>query len=110
MAITSKASGSTGMTAGSDITLTTITDAGVYEISVDCNPIVNGETLILIVEKKVLTGGTRRVIDRMVIAKNAPSSPIVEDKPRTSLYEIVYKLRQESGTNRTIDWNVVQLQ
>jgi len=110
MAITSEARGSTAMTLSTDITLATISTVGVFEISVDTNPIVNGETLILIVEKKVLTGGTRRIIDRMAICRNAPGEPIVEDKPRTSLFEIVYKLRQEGGTARTIDWQVVKLQ
>ena len=110
MALTSKDSGSTAMNVGNDVTLATITDAGVFEFSCDVSPIVNGETLLLIVEKKVLTGGTRREIDRAVIALNAQGSDIVEDKPRTSLFEIVYKLRQEGGSNRTIDWQIVQLQ
>ena len=107
--ISSKANGSTAMTLSTDVTLTTITDAGVYVINVDTNPIVNGETLILIVEKKVLTGGTRRIVDRMVVCNHAPLAPVVEDKPRESLYELVYKLRQEGGSARTIDWNVYQL-
>jgi hypothetical protein len=110
MALTSEASGSAAMSTGTDVTLATISNAGVFELSFDTNPIVNGELLILIVEKKVLTGGTRRIVDRMVVANHAPTCPIVEDKPRTSLFELVYKLRQEGGSNRTIDWQVVKLQ
>lgn len=110
MAISSAANGSTAMTLSTDITLTTLSSAGVYVINVDTNPIVNGETLILIVQKKVLTGSTSRLEDRMVICQHAPGIPNVCDKPRESLYEIIYKLRQEGGTARTIDWNVVQIQ
>lgn len=110
MAITSEANGSTAMTLNTDITLATISTVGVFVISIDTNPIVNGETLILIVEKKVLTGSTRRIIDRMVVCNHIPLTPVVEDKPRESLYELVYKLRQEGGTARTIDWNVIKLQ
>ena len=109
MAISSEASGSSAMTLSTDITLATITTVGVFVISVDTNPIVNGETLILIVEKKVLTGSTRRIIDRMVICNHAPLTPVVEDKPRDSLFELVYKLRQEGGSARTIDWNIIKL-
>lgn len=109
MAISSEANGSTALTLATDTTLATISTVGVFVINVDTNPIVNGETLILIVEKKVLTGSTRRVVDRMVIANHAPLTPVVEDKPRENLYELVYKLRQEGGTGRTIDWNVVKL-
>jgi hypothetical protein len=109
MAISSKASGSTLMILNTDVTLATISTAGVYVINIDTNPIANGETLILIVEKKVLTGSTRRIIDRIVVAYNAGLAPVVEDKPRESLYELVYKLRQEGGTARTIDWNAIQL-
>lgn len=110
MALTSKSSGSTAMSLGSDVTLATITDAGIYEFSCDVSPIVDGETLLLIIEKKILTGSTRRQIDRVVIAKHAQDSDVVEDKPRTSLFEIVYKLRQEGGSARTIDWQIASLQ
>ena len=53
--------------------------------------------------------GSGPIIDRMVICQHGPLCPVVEDKPRDSLFEIVCKLRQEGGTARTIDWQVVKL-
>lgn len=112
MAITSKANGSTAMSTGSDVTLgSAITDAGVYQLQFDVDPIVDGETLILIVETKVLTGGSAKQVDRVVVARNDMGTKVVvTDIPRASLYSLTYKLRQEGGSNRTIDWNVTQLQ
>lgn len=104
------ASGSTALSLSTDTTIATLSTAGVFIINIDVNPIVNGETLILIVQKKVLTGSTSRIVDRMVICNHISLCPVVEDKPRESLYELIYKLRQEGGTGRTIDWAVYQVE
>lgn len=107
--ISQKSSGSTSCTLSTDVSLVVITTAGVYELHVDTNPLVDGETLLLIVIEKVLTGSTAREVDRMTIAQNAQGSPIIVDRPRSCLFSLEYKLRQEGGTARTIDWSVTQL-
>lgn len=110
MGATSKANGSTAMTLNTDVSLTTVTDAGVYALKIDSNPLVaEDEILILIVKTKVRTGGTIRLEERHVIARGLDALLIKEDKPRWSLYSIEYMLRQEGGTARTIEWELVQL-
>lgn len=111
MALTSKANGSTGMTLDTDVTLTTITDAGVYLLKIDSNPLTaEDEILILIVKTKVRTGGTIRIEERCVLARGLDTLLIKEDKPRASMYSVEYMLRQEGGTARTIEWEVYQLE
>ena len=112
MAISVQASGSTAMTLNTDITLNAaITTAGVYQLHFDSNPLTGfDEILILIVSQKALTSSTERQVDRVVVARGTDDDKIKVDIPRTSEFSMTYKLRQEGGTARTIDWRVDQLQ
>lgn len=112
--LTVKASGSTGMTLSTDVSLTTIADIGAYVFHCDSNPLAaEDEILILITKTKILTGSTARISDRYVIATGLDAILNKEDKPRACrsfTAGLEYLLRQEGGTARTIDWTVEQLE
>lgn len=112
MAISVQITGSTAMVINTDVTLSAaITAAGVYQLHFDSNPLATfDEILILIVSQKVLTGSTERQNDRIVVARGTDDDKVKVDIPRTSEFSITYKLRQEGGTARTIDWRVDKLQ
>lgn len=111
MAYGENTSGAQACTLTTEHTLATITSANVFVLQIDSSPLSTAaEILTVIVETKTRTGSTRREIDRFTIARGGDAQPNKETKPYDSPFEIVFKLRQDGGTGRTIDWSIRQLQ
>ena len=84
-------------------TLATITTAGVYELAVDTNAMVAGDTLVLRIKDRVLTGGTNRLTYSATYA-NAQASFIKKSPPIVVLFNCVFTLEQQDGTGRNFPW------
>lgn len=87
---------------GTEQTLDTETAAKTYVVMLDLNDMANGETLIVRVKTKPLTGGTTRTIYRADYANVQTTQPIVVSAPVPSLWQLIVTLE---GTNTlSIPW------
>ncbi len=98
-------SGTQTATVTTEHVLATITTAGVYELAVDTNAMVNGDELELKITDRVLTGGTNRTCYfasfAHVQATNTKKSP-----PIVVLFNATFTLKQTAGTSRDFPWGV----
>jgi hypothetical protein len=109
MAVTSKAEGSQTATVTTEHTLSTITDPGVYQLSVDCNAMALGDELELRAKLKVRSTGTTRQLYLGSYA-HVQGDPVKVSIPVSAVSEVVFTLKQTVGTGRTFPWEVIQLQ
>ena len=106
MSLSSKTSGSQSASIGTEHTLATITDAGVYILVVDTNAMANGDEVEFRAKTKAKSGSSSREAYYQAYAHaqgqlNKYSVPIPAD------VEVVFTLKQTAGTGRTFDWNVL---
>lgn len=101
-------SAATGNITGSavDQTLATITVAGVYKLRVDATNMVNGDTLELAWQVKVVTGGAYIEENRTPFS-NVQARKSLSSIPIDSLYGVKFLLKNPSG--KTFDWEVTRL-
>lgn len=110
MTVGVKDSGSQTATVTTEHTLATITDAGIYQLMVDCNAMVGGatpDTLELRIYGKCRSGDTERLMDvhRLI---GAQSSPLFACKPVISPHSYKVTLKQTAGTGRAYPWAVYE--
>jgi hypothetical protein len=86
-------------------TLATITTTGVYELAVDTNAMVAGDTLVLRVNDRVLTGGSNRLTYSATYA-NAQATFIKKSPPIVVLFNCTFTLEQQDGTGRNFPWAI----
>lgn len=84
------------------------TSAKVYVLEVDTSNMVGGDVLELRIKKKVLSGGTEKVIFMNTFA-HAQAEPVKVSIPVRSEYSISFTLKQTAGTGRNYDWAVMSL-
>ncbi len=105
---TSKASGTQVAVISTEHTLSTITDAGTYVLSVDTNAMVLGDELELRAKTKVTSGGTTR---EYLVATYAhiQGQPVKTSVPVASINEVIFTLKQTAGTGRSFPWEIIEL-
>lgn len=112
MAWTSEANGTQSASVGTTHTLHTDTDNKTFILKVDANNMTNGDSsnaadeLDLIIETKVLTGGTSRIVYQRHFF-GTQSEPILISCPVPSNYSIAFKLKQTAGVGRDFPWEVL---
>lgn len=105
-----KASGTQAATIGTEHTLATITDAGIYVFVVDTATLAAGDRLELRIKTKCLTGGTSRVTYLQAYADAQPADDAMKNSvPIPSDIEAVFTLKQTAGTGRNFPWKVLDL-
>lgn len=87
-------------------TLATVSSADDLVMYVDTNNMALGDTLILRVKTKVLTGGTSRLLWQGRYS-HVQAKPIKATIPVLSLFECIFTLEQTDGTGRSYDWSIV---
>ena len=107
MALAVEASGTQTATLTTEHTLATIATTKFLQLMVDANALVAGETLTLRVKTKILSGGTTRLAQEMVLRGETMHSPILQSMPIPSNQEAVFTLRQDGGTGRAFPWKVM---
>lgn len=108
MAVTVEASGTQTATINTEHTLSSPTAAKVFALSVDTNAMVNGDVLELRVNRKVLSGGTERLVFYAVFS-NVQSEPIKCSVPVVAPFGASFTLKQTAGTGRAFPWSVESL-
>ena len=114
MTVTVKDSNTQSATPGTEHTLTTITDAGVYALLVDADALADGEILTLRAKMAVLGSGTLRYFYVGTVIGTLPadeegliSVPIpYHGVASTSL---VFTLQQVNGSGRSFPWSVLSM-
>lgn len=107
MAVSENTSGSQTAVLTTEHSLATITAAGVYQLRVDLDNLVNGETVRLRAKTKVRSSSSAKLEWEAYFAHeqnelNAVSPPIV------SVHSVEFTLTQTGGTGRAFEWSVVQ--
>lgn len=105
-----KAEGSQAATLTTEHTLLDTSDAGNYQLKVDCTALSGSEYVDLKVYDKAATGGSYRLAQSVrVTAAMAAVYPISESVPVAAPLGIKATLTQTGGTGRSYDWSVVRL-
>jgi hypothetical protein len=107
---TSQAENTQACTIGTEHTLTTITDAGIYVLSLNLNPLAAGDIIEARAYVKVRSASTERVLYVDAWADDQP----VDDEvkffvPIPTLYSVKFTLKQTAGTGRSIEWAAIAL-
>jgi hypothetical protein len=88
--------------------LATPSSAKTRVLIVDANALVAGETLVLQVKAKVLTGGTERVV-RYATFTGPLLEPHLQSMPVIMPFGGTFTLTQTGGTGRAFPWSVITL-
>lgn len=94
---------------GSEQTLSTQTIATRYQTMVDLSAMVNGDTVILKIKVKCLTGGSAIQMYSAVYA-NVQANPLVALPEVNSLFSYAVTLQQTTGSNHNYDWSMNDVQ
>lgn len=107
MGLVAAASGTQAATISTEHSLTLQTGVGIYVLEVDTSAMQSGDTLILRMKNKVLSGGTSRVTQEATLSgvqavANWRSDPIPVD------VEVIATLLQSAGTGRSYPWKMLR--
>lgn len=105
---TSNSDGSQTCTIDTEHTLATITTAGNFLLTLDCDALALGDTLWVRTKLKVRSTGTTRTLYQTALS-NVQATPVAVTPPIASLNEIVFTIEQTDGTGRTIPWEIIEL-
>jgi hypothetical protein len=106
MAVTVKSSGT--LTAdGTEQSLLSTTDSGVYVLAVDLNAMAAGDIVELRIKRKVLSGGTIRVayFERFHDARPADDKILIS-VPIAAPYGADFTFKRVSGSGSSYPWSV----
>ena len=108
MAITVQDSGTQTAVVSTEHTLETVTGLGVYQLFVDCSNLALGDTVVVRIYCKVLSGSSSAIM--FEASYSHPQSYVVKaSEPVTNPYELVFKLEQTGGSARDFEWSVVKI-
>ena len=108
MSLTVNASGTQTATVNTEHSLATSTTSGTYVFVADTVNLANGETVELRVYSKVLSGSTKHLAYYAVYT-HAQGSPNKYSVPIPCTHYCEVTLKQTSGTGRSYDWELLQV-
>ena len=89
---------------GSEQTADTISAAGAYVWVVDLSNMASGDTVVLRVKDKVLSGGSAVLAFEQTYSGAQAVDWVCSDVVVTA-HEVTFTLHQTAGTNRNFDWS-----
>lgn len=109
----------TATAGGTEDTIATVTDSGVFVLLVNLENLANGESVELRAYTKVLTGDTSHLLfeqsyshkpgDAAAVGGPGKGPVIVKSPPIESPFQVIFSLRQINGTARDFKWRIDQL-
>lgn len=93
---------------GTEETLATITDAGVYQLAIDLSNMADADSIIVRMKIKIRTGSTSLLVHEFVFANAAGDEKIAISPPLIVPHELICTLEQDAGTNRSYEWAIYQ--
>lgn len=107
MALLAVASGTQAAVVSTEHTLTTQTVVGVYALRIDVAAMASGDTLVIKIKTKTLSGGTSR-IEQEVTLTGAQSKGAWLSEPIPADVEVVCTITQSAGTARSYPWKLLR--
>lgn len=109
MAVTEKTSGSQTATVGTEHTLATVTDSGIYVLRVDLNALAAGDIVELRLKAKArnATDSERLIHGPAPYGPIAPDQKLADSPPIMATGHFVATLKQTSGTGRAFPWVIL---
>ncbi len=83
-----------------------LTEKVVMQLSVDVTNMVSGDIVIFRMYRKVRTGGSSFLCDKIQVDWNDLVAGIVEMDPHLSPYEARFTIERFAGSDRTYNWEV----
>jgi len=93
------------LTDGTVQLLHTSTFVGVQVVQVDLSPMQAGDTVVLKVNTKVLTGSAEAIFIEQTFT-GVQAEPVIQSEPVASPHSYAATLQQTGGVYRTFDWSV----
>jgi hypothetical protein len=98
------------LTTGEQTVGAAITTGKTVVLQVDLNPMAAGDVIELYCYVKTAgSGGTARVYFKQYWANAQSSSPVYQTIPVAAPYSVEFKLKQPTGTARTVDFALMTL-
>lgn len=96
---------------GTDLTVASTTSVGLLVFRVDVTPLQTGDTLVIWMEGKVLSGGTLVPTTTKITISGDPAEgdEIVDVEAFPNFHTLECHLQQTAGTNRTIPWELFRI-
>lgn len=108
MAVTEKTSGSQTATVGTEHTLATVTDAGIYVLRVDLNNLAAGDVVELRVKAKARNAtDSERLLHTATYGPIVPEAKLTDSIPALATGHFVATLKQTAGTGRAWPWVIL---
>lgn len=107
MALLPAASGTQAATISTEHTLTTQTVTGVYALRIDVAAMASGDTLVVRIKTKTLSGGTLR-LEQEVTLNGAQNIAAWLSEPIPADVEVVCSITQSAGTGRSYPWKLLR--
>lgn len=85
------------------------TDGKTYVCQIDLNAMAAGDVVEFYVYVKVLTGSTARLVWKASWANAQSGSPVVQTPPVPAPYSVEFKMKQPTGTARSIDYALISI-
>lgn len=105
MTVSNEANGTASVTLNTPETLTTVTTAGVYVLTIDLGNMVSGDTLTVDADVKTLTGSTAATA--MTTTFTDAQAPAVQQSIAVLVeHSCAFVIEQTAGTARSFDWSV----
>lgn len=105
-----QSNGTQAATINTEHTLATITVDGIYQLEVDTSPLLGGTTpdfLELRAKVKIRTGATsQQVYYAAYLGSQGTEDVIKVSLPVVCIEELVFTLKQTTGTGRTFTWSI----
>ena len=108
MAYAEVTSGTLLLTTGEQVLGSAQTTAGVYELALDLSTLAAGDVVEVYIDTKARSASTER---RLLIASfiNAQNEPVYLSPPIGSPHQITFRIKQPTGTARTIEYSIRRL-
>lgn len=103
-----ESSGTQTAVVGTEHTLASPTTAKTRVFEIDLGNEANGDTVELRISKKVLVGGTVKLVYLATYA-HTQGEPIVISVPVPMMFGGTFTLKQTAGTARNYDWAILTL-
>lgn len=94
----------------SENTLATLTTNNTFVLVFDLLNMANGDTIIVRIKTKVLSGGTTATIYSAMYANDQGSVTVQQSVPVPSDQEFVATIERTTGANFNIPWKILELE
>lgn len=107
MGLTAVTSGTQAASVSTEHSLTQQTGIGIYVLEVDTSAMEAGDTLVLRLKTKVLSGGTSKVTQEVTLI-GVQAAPHWRSEAIPVDVEIIATLLQSAGTARNYPWKLLR--